>query len=75
MRFFAPPDIPGEHLVALRRAFDATMKDRGFLADAKKQNFNVVVRTGYEVSAIVARIYQTPLEVIRLAAKALGYER
>jgi tripartite-type tricarboxylate transporter receptor subunit TctC len=73
--FFAPPDIPGERLLALRRAFDATMKDPGFLADAKKQNFNIVASTGEELSAIMARIYQTPPEVIDLAAKALGYKR
>jgi tripartite-type tricarboxylate transporter receptor subunit TctC len=73
--FFAPPDIPGERLLALRRAFDATMKDPEFLDDAKKQNFNVVASTGEELSAIMARIYQTPPEVIELAARALGYKR
>jgi len=73
--FFAPPDIPGERLHALRRAFDATMKDRAFLTDAERQNFNVVASTGEELSAIIAHIYQTPPEVIRLAAKALGYQR
>jgi tripartite-type tricarboxylate transporter receptor subunit TctC len=73
--FFAPPDIPNDRLQVLRRAFDATMKDPGFLADAERQHFNIVASTGEELSAIMARLYQTPPEVIRLAAKALGYEK
>jgi tripartite-type tricarboxylate transporter receptor subunit TctC len=71
--FFAPPDIPRDRLQALRRAFDATMQDAGFLADAKKQNFNIVASTGEELSEIIARIYRTPPDVVQLAAKALGH--
>jgi tripartite-type tricarboxylate transporter receptor subunit TctC len=73
--FFAPPDIPRDRLQMLRRAFDATMKDPEFLADAEKQTFNIVASSGEELSAIMARLYQTPPEVIRLAKKALGYEK
>jgi tripartite-type tricarboxylate transporter receptor subunit TctC len=72
--FFAPPGIPHDRLQALRRAFDATMQDAAFLADAKRQNFNIVASTGEQLSAIIARIYRTPPEVVRLAAKALGYK-
>jgi tripartite-type tricarboxylate transporter receptor subunit TctC len=32
----APPDVPAERLQALRRAFDATMQDPEYLAEAKK---------------------------------------
>jgi len=71
--FFTPPNIPQDRLQALRRAFDATMKDAGFLTDAKKQNFNIVASTGEQLSEIIARIYKTPPDVVRLAAKALGY--
>ena len=31
-----PPDVPADRLDALRRAFDATMKDPQFLAEAEK---------------------------------------
>jgi len=73
--FFAPPDIPKDRLDALRRAFDATMKDPSFLADARRQNFNVVASTGEQLSDIMARIYKTPPDVIRIAAKALGHDK
>src|ERR1700730_1827047 len=35
--YAAPPDIPAERLVVLRNAFDLTMKDPEFLADAKRR--------------------------------------
>src|ERR1700691_5412331 len=31
--FVAPPGVPADRIALLRRAFDATMKDPGFLAD------------------------------------------
>ena len=33
----APPGVPKDRVQALRRAFDATMKDPGFLAEVKKR--------------------------------------
>jgi tripartite-type tricarboxylate transporter receptor subunit TctC len=73
--FFAPPDIPQDRLQALRRAFDATTKDPGFIADAEKQGFKIVATTGEELSEVIARIHKTPPEVIRLTAKALGHDK
>jgi tripartite-type tricarboxylate transporter receptor subunit TctC len=70
--FIAPPDVPKDRLDILRRAFDATMKDSGFLADAAKQNFNVVAMTGEELTAKIRQIYQTPKDIVRLTATALG---
>ena len=39
--FAAPPDIPADRKAALIGAFDATMKDADFLAEAQKLNFDV----------------------------------
>jgi len=33
--WLAPPNVPAERVQALRRAYDATMKDRAFLEEAK----------------------------------------
>ena len=57
-------DVPGR---------DFEIGEKGFLTDAKKQNFNIVASTGEQLSEIIARIYKTPPDVVRLAAKALGY--
>src|SRR4029079_1763590 len=34
--FFMPPNVPAERVAAIRRAFDATMKAKDFLAEAEK---------------------------------------
>ena len=44
--FAAPPDLPPERLAALRQAFDQTMKDPDFLADAAKSGLDVNPLTG-----------------------------
>ena len=39
--FVAPPDVPAERVAALRRAFDDTMKDKDFLAEADKLSLEI----------------------------------
>ena len=39
--FFMPPNVPADRVAAIRRAFDATMKDKGFLEDAEKLKIEV----------------------------------
>src|SRR5260221_3291003 len=46
-----PPGIPEDRLEALRRAYDATMKDPGFLAEAEQRNIKVDPRTGEQIEA------------------------
>ena len=70
--FIAPPNVPKERIEALRRAFDATITDGGFIAEAKKQRFNVVAMTGEELTALMKRIYDTPTDIVRLTAAALA---
>jgi tripartite-type tricarboxylate transporter receptor subunit TctC len=62
--FAAPPGLPPARLAILRRAFDATMKDPLFLADATKRQFELDPKRGEEVEKIVARIMATPPDVV-----------
>jgi tripartite-type tricarboxylate transporter receptor subunit TctC len=62
--FAAPPGLPPGKATLLRRAFDATMKDPEFLAEAGKMQADVSPTTGEEVQNIVARMYATPRPVI-----------
>jgi tripartite-type tricarboxylate transporter receptor subunit TctC len=63
---FLPAGVPRERLMVLRRAFDKTMVDPGYQADAKKQHLELSPATGEEVEAAVTRIFSAPPE---LAAK------
>ena len=67
--FAAPPGVPADRARLLRRAFDATMKDAEFLAEAAKIQADVAPTTGEEVQDIVARIYATPRPVIERVKK------
>ena len=68
--FAAPPGIPADRLAALRTAFDATMKDPAFLAEAKRLDLEVRPVPGIEVEKLIKEIYATPPDVVKLAAQA-----
>jgi tripartite-type tricarboxylate transporter receptor subunit TctC len=64
----APPGIPADHLHILRTAFDDTMKDPGFLAEAKKLKMMIEPMTGEEMTALIAKAYATPKPIVTRAA-------
>jgi tripartite-type tricarboxylate transporter receptor subunit TctC len=68
--FAAPPDIPADRKAALIRAFDATMKDPEFLAEAQKLNMDINPLNAKGVDDIVAELYATPKAVLEKAAQA-----
>ena len=55
----------------LRRAFDATMLDEGFLADAKQLGMEINPVRGEDVEALVTRIMGTPAALAQRARDAL----
>ncbi len=65
----APPDIPAEHLIELRTAFNAMMQDPWLLAEAAAQGLDVDPVSGAEIAALVDRLYGTPPEVLELVRK------
>ena len=72
--FAAPPDIPADRKAALLAAFDATMKDRDFLAEAQKLNFDVRPVSAAQIDKMLAEVYATPKDVIAHATKAISSE-
>jgi tripartite-type tricarboxylate transporter receptor subunit TctC len=54
--FFTTPGMPAERLTALRRAFDATMKDPEFLADVERTRLSVNPIPGEELQKLVASV-------------------
>jgi tripartite-type tricarboxylate transporter receptor subunit TctC len=69
--FFSTPDVPTDRKAALRAAFDATMKDEQFLAEAAKLDLEVAPATGKAIDAFLAELYATPKDVVRKAAAAI----
>jgi tripartite-type tricarboxylate transporter receptor subunit TctC len=65
----APPNLPPERLKILRDAFDATLKDKAFLAEAEKADWEITPVSGPEIEKLMARIYATPPAIVELAQK------
>ncbi len=70
--FVAPPGLPAGKAALLRRAFDATMQDLEFRAEAAKLQGDVAPSTGEDVQTLVGRIYATPRPVIERVKKLLA---
>jgi tripartite-type tricarboxylate transporter receptor subunit TctC len=69
--FAAPPDMPPERKAALIAAFDATMKDPEFLAEAAKLSMDVNPLGARGIDEIMADLYATPKPVLDKAAQAI----
>lgn len=65
----APPDVPKERVEALRTAFDATMEDPAFLADAKKSKLRINgPMKGADIQAALEEYFQLPKSVVERVA-------
>ncbi len=63
--FLVPPGVPAERVVALRKAFAATMADPDFLAEGETMGLGVnAPRTGQQMQEIMERAYRSPPRVI-----------
>jgi hypothetical protein len=69
--FFLPPNVPVARVEALRRAFDATMRDAAYLADAQRLKIDVDPLPGEEVAALVGQILRTPPDMVAKLRTAL----
>ena len=72
--FAAPPGLPADRKAALITAFEQTMKDRAFLAEAKTQVLDVDPVSAREIDALLAEVYATPKSVTDKAARATTAE-
>jgi tripartite-type tricarboxylate transporter receptor subunit TctC len=67
-----PPDIPPERVKILRDAFQATMKDPEFVAEAQKLEVDVEPITGEALAALVQKTLSLPDAVRQRAEAAFG---
>jgi tripartite-type tricarboxylate transporter receptor subunit TctC len=60
----APPGLPEDRKQALRRAFDATMTDPEYLAEATARSLEVNPVSGADLDKLLDDLYATPPEII-----------
>jgi tripartite-type tricarboxylate transporter receptor subunit TctC len=70
--FAAPPGIPAERKAALVQAFDDTMQDGEFRAQAAREKMEIDPMPGREIDALLNRLYTTPAGVVAKAASAIS---
>ena len=67
--FVTTPGTPKERVQILRKAFNETLKDPEFVAEAKKASLDIDPLTGEEVEKIVGGMFSlSPAAVSKLAA-------
>ena len=59
-----PPGTPKDRLNILRDAFNATMKDKEFIAEIIKGNLEIQPLTGAEVETIARKLYQVDQSLV-----------
>jgi tripartite-type tricarboxylate transporter receptor subunit TctC len=69
--FLAPPGIPEDRAKALRDAFNATMRDPDFIAEAKRRNIEIQLVTSDEVNDVLKKAAASPPAVLDRVRKAL----
>jgi tripartite-type tricarboxylate transporter receptor subunit TctC len=65
--FIMSKQVPADHLAIVRKAFDDTMKDPGFLADMAKEELPVHPLTGQDAEKIVGELTSVPANIVAQA--------
>ncbi len=68
----SPPGVPGDVVGALRTAFDDTMKDPAFIADAHKRHVDLTPERYQSVEAAVNKAIQSPPALFQRFKAAIG---
>ena len=71
---FVPPNVPADRVAALRAAFDATMKDPEFLADAEKRKIPIEPQGGEALGKTAAKIASSSPQAVAAARKLMGIQ-
>ncbi|MCH8110722.1 MAG: hypothetical protein IH905_02005 [Proteobacteria bacterium] len=72
--FAAPPGVPADRVAALRKAFWATAKDPGYVADLKRVKLPVDPLPGDQLQKEIERISKASPELVKRAQNILGFK-
>jgi hypothetical protein len=61
--------VPKDRALALQNAFEATIRDPAFVADAAKIRLSLDPLRGAEILALLEKAYKAPKDIVARAAK------
>jgi len=67
--FAMPPGVAADRVAILRAAFEATLKDPAFLADAARLQMEIDPLTGAQIEALLKTAYSAPRPIVQRAAQ------
>lgn len=70
--YAAPPGIPAERVKALQDAFEKTLKDPAFKADADKAKQEINPKNAAETKAVIDKIFNTPPALVARLKQIAG---
>jgi hypothetical protein len=70
--FAAPPGLPPGRAAALRKAFNETVRDPAFIAEAERLSLEPDLVTAEQTQDLLAHIYATPKALIDRAKAAIA---
>lgn len=73
--YAGPPDLPAPILALYRQAFDATMKDPAFLAEAEKRRLDLDPITGDQIQKLIDDLYSVSPAVVARVKVILEADR
>jgi tripartite-type tricarboxylate transporter receptor subunit TctC len=68
---FMPPDVPADRVEAIRAAFDATMTDPLFLAEARRLGLDIDPFNGRRIQALIEEIQSAPQPLVDRVAQLM----
>jgi tripartite-type tricarboxylate transporter receptor subunit TctC len=66
-----PPGTPPERVAAMRKAFEATMKDPAFIAEVEKLRLELDPVTGEELQSYITKLLDVPKNIIPKAKEIM----
>jgi tripartite-type tricarboxylate transporter receptor subunit TctC len=65
------PGVPQERVEALRRAFDATLKDPEFIREAEKERADISAMSGEQLADLIQSLIETPDDIKARVKRAI----
>ena len=72
--FVAPPGLPADRAAALRKAFNETVRDPDFIAEAERLALEPDLVTAEQAQEVLAHIYATPKPLLERAKAAIALQ-
>lgn len=66
------PPIPADRLALLRKAFQETLKDKAFLAEAEKTKLEIEPLSGEQMDELLAKAHGYPADIVEAAGRLVA---